>query len=223
MFRQDFEIILPAPETRWTPDNNDVDPELISLARAAAEDLVESPDEIDAGSTAFGRGADGLAVLLIFSALGLFLQGKRIEENLDAWSKLAKRLGGAISRLRKLTGAVYLSEPAGAALAFQQVLTRVPEPVSVTLLSSQVIVPDTTGYFEHAWSDFRSIPERYYLYAYEVNGTGTHLICLESTGELQFHHILPTGSWMAFYGSSKDEWHRPRAFYEAPSVKPPGL
>jgi hypothetical protein len=78
-------------------------------------------------------GADALSLAVILAGLtGLFLSGKKIEENLDAWIRLGERLRKAIGRLRRRGVAARLSEPAAVAVAIANAVSNQPPASGVS-------------------------------------------------------------------------------------------
>lgn len=161
-----------------------------------------SNEEIGHEVTEVGVGASALAICLIIS--GVFLAGKRMEENLDAWIKLAKRLGGVLKKLAKLgdtNAVVYISEPFAAALALAQVVGLVSDIKAVGLMSSVIHQVPNTSIGAQYRGIFRYDQMRHYVFTFRVvsDGESVHLIGVRSTGGIEFHHVFHTGDWMKFY------------------------
>jgi hypothetical protein len=195
-FSESFQLIVAPGEERWEGD--DFAAGVINEVIAALDDIAGEASEIRHEVTSIGRGASGIALLLVLT--GIFLSGKNIEENLEAWIRLATRLGASLKKLRSLAGPVYLSEPAAAPLAFRAVLDRAPSPRSVRLTGSSILVVDPATIGEQFHHVFQYVPERFYLYTFVVDDGDSHVVCIRSSGEIEFHHVLPTGNWLKYLG-----------------------
>jgi hypothetical protein len=236
-FTEGFEIVVNTHDDEdacdW--DTGECRPEYLKTLINTLAELGISKEQVTFENTSIGVGAEAGALALIMLAgltilaagKKLFLAGKTINENVDAWIELAKKLRNVLDKLK----ADYVSQPFAAALALEEVIRNNPEARRFELEGAFIdVVPnssmDMTGL---ATSDGRPIQEvfryqqmRYYTFvirafdAARVEGysanvpSAVHLICVRSTGKIEFHHVLPVRDWMRFEGfdqiNSNDDW-----------------
>lgn len=152
------------------------------IAGAVAE---LGPHEIS--ETDIGPGADWPMFLIAVSALGSsFLLGKQINESLDAWVAIGRKLRRAIERLRSKHGPVRVDEDAATVLMIEHVSARIRTMDSIELVSLQTVPI-------HELSDRPpgEIDSRYdalYIAVLRVNDETLFAIGMRSTGEIDFVH-----------------------------------
>jgi hypothetical protein len=144
--------------------------------------------EAKATQHSHGYGADGYAVLVVLT-LGLFLSGKRINENLDAWVAIGTKLDGFLAKLRSAFGGASVSQAAALTLALKAVSARSRSMREVAIVST-TNVPLVNRSIPAEASGFRSRPDAYYLFAIQVEDIAVHVVGIASTGKLLFHHEL---------------------------------
>lgn len=166
--------------------------------RDAISELGLAPADVKIEDTSYGYGADALGVAVVLA--GVFLAGKKIEENLDAWIRLAKRIPAAIECLRPRQRSVYLSEPVAAVLALNKLLERHPEVGDLKLVSSYRAIVENPSMSRKALAMFRYQPDRHYVFVFEIPGLAAHIIAIRSDGKTEFHHVLEIGDWQLFHG-----------------------
>jgi hypothetical protein len=119
--------------------------QVISAIRAEISEL-DSPETFE--DINIGHGADFPFLAVPLTALGtavfLFLQGKKIEENIDAWIRLASRFRAAVARLRARVGQVYVDE-GGISLVLVDHISRVHGPASSMESLDSLVVPFDTN------------------------------------------------------------------------------
>jgi hypothetical protein len=198
-FTEEFELVLSGAEDE--SQHYEQTGELPHPTRVLIDEALDEfgVPRVDAklSTSSFGHGADGMAIVLTLS--GLLLAGKKIEENLDAWLRLAKRFSTALRKLRRRKGTVYLSEPAAAMFALNAVVEKLPKAQIVVLLGSTPLIVPNSSLGESYHRIFRWQPERYYVFTFMVGEDTAHVVCLRSTGEIEFHRTLPVGNWHEFY------------------------
>src|SRR6202022_2310763 len=124
----------------------------------------ESSD-IQVSPTSYGYGGDTLAVAVILSGLStVFLLGKPIHENLDAWIKLGSRLRQFVLQTGRKYGVTLLSEPPAFAIALEAIKTRRNDMPSVTLLKNSIIRAQNRSLTAEAHKVFTIHPDRYYVF-----------------------------------------------------------
>ncbi len=200
MFTEDCQIVILAGEDDAILDESgEYRNEFVLDLKRDLADLGLSRDEIQHVTTSVGHGADAYAIGLIISGLSaVLLSGKKFEESLDAWLGLAKRLSALLKKLRR-HGKVFLSEPTGAALALGVIVEAASECETIRLQSSLRIILNNASVNREVLGIFLQQPERYYVYTFNVAERETHIICIRSTGDLEFHHVLPIDDWQRFY------------------------
>ena len=185
MFSQDFELMVMMAELNEPNAHESINEVLGDLNNEGIE-ISNARTEI--GSTGFG--ADALS-LLICLGLGLFFSGKKIEENLDSWVRLGKRLTKAISRLKKRRAGVMLSEPMAAALSLSHVVDTHVDHSRILSLSSVTYPIPNSSIKPELIDIFRENPYRYYGFGWGINNKFIRIIYMTSYGEIVFTHELP--------------------------------
>jgi hypothetical protein len=136
--------------------------------------------------------------------------------------ELAKKLRGFLTKIK----ADYVSQPFAAALALEEIIKRNPNAVRVDMAASFIhVVPnpsmDMTGAAKELGQPiqevFRYQPMRYYTFVFRAFDPGrtegywanvpaaVHLICVRSTGKIEFHHFLPVRNWLWFEGIEQEK------------------
>lgn len=186
------QIIVGVPETMLDPITAESASE--EYLRRLHDDIirVELADTSTFENTSIGRGADGLALiaLLVYA----FFQGKRIEENIEAWIKIANRVTRGIDRLRTARAErIYVSESLAISIATARIQNEYD--VEIEGISARQTVP-VRGYVQlHYEGEFRYNPERTYVFVLEANCNRQFLIVIKSTGEILHKMELPTESF----------------------------
>ena len=129
----------------------------------------------------YGFGAEAFA-LFIGLSVGLFFSGKKIEENLDSWIRLGKRLSKAILRLRKRRAT---------ALAISHVIDIDGNDSRILPVSSVIYhIPNPT-LDQKLIKLFKENPYRYYIFGFSINDKFVRIICMNSYGEIILTYKLP--------------------------------
>jgi hypothetical protein len=208
-FREGFEITLDTIELEDIYDykKEEYRTEYLDGLSNTLSELGITKEQIEYDKTSTGIGAEGSAILIIITGLiGLFLAGKSINENIDAWLKLGKRFKGVIKKLKKQgqlgeDTALFVSEPVALAIALGEVAKLRPKAADIVLDNSiieEVPNPSIDTGFQGI---FRHNQMRYYIFSFRLLDEGeVHLICLRSTGDVEVHHVLHVGNWMKFSG-----------------------
>ncbi|MBU4231488.1 MAG: hypothetical protein KKD99_09825 [Proteobacteria bacterium] len=186
MFSDDFELVIMMNE--FNEPNAHRESIKYVLGDLSSEGI-ETSDAL-AEIRGYGFGADALALFIGFG-LGLFFAGKKIEENLDSWIRLGKRLSKAISRLKKRQANVMLSEPMAAALSMSSVADIEANYSHILPLSSVIYpIPNSTLNRELI-NIFKENPYRYYVFGWSINNEFIRIIYMTSYGEIILTHKLP--------------------------------
>jgi hypothetical protein len=230
-FTEGFEIVISTiDEDKYDWEKEEYRPQYVEAIANTMADLGVSREEVQFERTGVGVGASGDAIALIVLAgitvlaagKKLFLAGKTINENVEAWMELAKKLRRFLTKLE----ADYVSQPFAAALALEEIIKSNPNAVRFDLAASFIhVVPnpsmDMTGAARELGRPiqevFRYQPMRYYSFVFRVfdssltDGywanvpTAVHLICVRSTGKIEFHHFLPVRNWLRFEGIEQEK------------------
>jgi hypothetical protein len=200
MFTEGFELVVVANGT-FDPDTYEYEPEVQSdiLRDIGDSDLpVQDARLVPQG---YGYGADGPALGLILGGVaGLFLLGKSINENLEAWISIGSRLGKLVSKLRKKHDYCTISEPIAAALALAMLLEEGAAAEDIRFVSTSIHPVINGSLTTEAHDEFLSQPDRYYVFVIEERGTAVHVIGMSSVASLLFHHRLTLADHTEFPG-----------------------
>lgn len=155
-----------------------------------------SVEDIEIKSYGYGYGADGYAIGIVLSSLvALFLSGKRIEENLDAWVRLGKRFKQAIQQLHRREISIAVSEPGALAMAISHVSEDAGGQVTVQVLSNTVIRLRNSSISADAYNTFLEHPDRYYIFVLQVGDSRTHVLGMSARGSILFNNVLSLNYW----------------------------
>jgi hypothetical protein len=194
VFSEGIELLIPAGE------GDDVFDSQAAAYRPAFVDSIlndlqaEGIDTTDAELTVqnYGYGADGLSLAVILSGLtALFLSGKKIEENFDAWIRLGQRLAKAVAKLRRRGIPARLSEPAAASVALASAAENAPAEASISLVSSIVLPLSNRSLNPEFLPVFLQHPDRHYVFVLKVGADAMRVVCLTSDGRVSLVHELP--------------------------------
>jgi hypothetical protein len=230
-FTEGFEIVISTiDEDKYDWEKEEYRPQYLEAITNTMVDLGVSREEVTFERTGVGVGAEGDAIaLIIFAGITvlaagkkLFLAGKTINENIEAWMELAKKLRRFLTKLK----ADYVSQPFAAALALEEIIKSNPKALRFDLAASLIhVVPnpsmDMTGlskeFGQPIQEVFRRQPMRYYTFVFrafddsQTEGywanvpAAVHLICVRSTGKIEFHHFLPVRNWLRFEGIEEEK------------------
>jgi hypothetical protein len=166
-------------------------------------DLHGSDIEFDVGSA--GYGADSiLAVVVLTGLAGLFMAGKKIEDNLDAWVRLGTRFRKFLRRLSKSHRGVSVSQPVALALVIARILEVYPNVNCVEVAGAHLVPvanPNLSSAFLH---NIKYQPDRVYVFVLVTSAGDTLVAAIRSSGGIEFLQRLPTGDWLEYFGVSAD-------------------
>jgi hypothetical protein len=166
------------------------DPTYDHPERSKEEFLIELRTELKGLSSEFnlidadaGHGADWPVVLAILG--GLFFLAKPINENINAWLALAKKLGGMVERVRKKWGAARLDERGCILLALNRLMETHKGPIRSLELMGTV-----QALFQvFPWKDPKRLdhhPDALYVIGFRVNDERIHILGVKSKGTVEF-------------------------------------
>lgn len=185
MFSDDFELMIIMGELN--------EPNVQESITDVLGDFSNEGIEISTAHTeirGIGFGADALALFILFG-LGLFFAGKKIEDNLDSWIRLGKRLSKAISRLKRRNAIVMLSESMAAALSISHVVDIYANYSHILPLPSVTYPIPNASLNPGLIKIFKEHPYRYYAFGWNIDDKFIRIIYMTSYGEIIFTHELP--------------------------------
>ena len=216
-FTEGFELVISGHDDTHYNWQEEYRPEYFEQIAESLSELGVSKDEIEFEGTNVGVGVAAEALVLIITGLAIFLSGKKINENIDAWIELSKKVKNLFRKLKP----DYISQPFAAAIALDEILKIDKKIFGIEMQSALIhVVPnpsmDMTGKLlkdgKPIQEVFRYQQMRYYTFVFAVYGderseeywakvpSAIHLICIRSTVEIDFHHTLPVSNWMKFAG-----------------------
>jgi hypothetical protein len=206
IFSEEFEIVICTHDdyTRYDREEGVYRPEYLEEITKALAEIGISRDQFEHHKSGVGVGASADAIAIIVT--GILFAGKKIEENIDAWINLAKKLKGVLAKL-KMRGnneqvPLYISEPVAAGLAIGDILKAVPGAKRIALESTRIEQVPNPSIGPQVRGIFRYDQMRYYVFSFRVlnRWETVHLIGIRSTGDMEFHHTLHITNWMGFCG-----------------------
>lgn len=143
--------------------------------------------EIEFSDADIGGGADWWVTVVILGG-AFFLQGKKINENLDAWKNIGDKIKSLLSKKNKIR---FIDKEASIALAISRICqkTKVNE---IKLIRSQAIIgkeTNTKGF------KLNFAPLDYYILTFKVNGIENFVFCIKSNGEIRFQDYFENSEW----------------------------
>jgi len=194
---EEFIICLGAEGTGAIDDARVAD----QFGEQVREDLAPlgaAPEQVRLELGSAGYGAEATTVLVTIAAI--FLVAKSIEDNLEAWPRLAGRLRQVLDMLRRKHGGFSVSEPAALLLALEELKDRRFIAGKVQLVDHTVL-PVFNGTIQPPLlKDFRHQPDRIYLFTFRNDEQDVIVVCLRSSGQFEFITRLPTGNYMEYFG-----------------------
>jgi hypothetical protein len=194
---QTFEVLI---TTGYEPELvGDAGSYLPSFLRGLEAEIRDAlGGEPTASQASHGYGADGNAVAVVVAGLvTLFLSGKKINENVDAWLVLGKRLKSLLSAWSDRLGAARVSQPFALALALDHLVVNGDKLDGATLLATAETRVRNSSLLPTLAPTFRRFPDRYYVFTIQIADQVTHVIGISSTGTILFHHRIEL-HWWAF-------------------------
>ena len=199
---QTFELVIPTG----------YDPHIVAehdTLRSDAQLRIESDvreglgGEPSASQSSHGYGADGNAIAVVITGLGLlFFSGKRINENIDAWLQLGRRVKPLLARLVEYLGHAKISEPLALALALETIAAKGEPMDDVRLLGRSAPQVRNSSLCSDLPITFRSYPDRYYVFTIQLGERTAYAIGIASNGTILFEHELTLDFWRYPSGSS---------------------
>lgn len=178
-------------------------PDLEDEVRADLSDLGVQRHQLKVSVGSAGYNADASTIFAV--VIGILLFGREVNETLNAWTDLADKLRKVLRALRGKHGSVSVSESAAVLLTLD-VLEECGFPIDDLRLVAHEVMPVENGSLPRDLvADFRHQPDRFYLFTFRSADGDTYVVCLRSSGQTEFVHRLPTGSFVDYYSLLRDK------------------
>lgn len=149
--------------------------------------------EIDKKEADIGSGADWWFTLLTIGGVSgaLFLQGKKIEENIEAWLKIGKRIKNIFVKKKDIN--VFIDKRAAIALSINEIAQKTKELKKCELTFDKSLCENG---LEEVYKDGRkpgeliSEPFNFYILIFKVNEKDQYIFGIKSNGEIKFKEIF---------------------------------
>jgi|GEM_PF-1548350 len=156
--------------------------------------------EIEKQEADIGSGADWWFTLLTIGGIAgtIFLSGKKIEENLEAWIKIGTRIKNVLKKKKKIN--VFLDKDASIALAIKEINDKTKKLKSIELIFEKKL---SNGGLEKVYNDGRkagdliSEPYNFYILIFKVNENDQYIFCIKSNGEIKYKDIF-SDAWFDY-------------------------
>ncbi|MFQ9314806.1 hypothetical protein [Dysgonomonas mossii] len=139
--------------------------------------------EYDIKSVNLGKGADFILLWALFTGLGsMFLMGDKIEKNIEAWSKIGKR----IKKILKRSNTSYIDRDAAIFLCIDYLYNKY-KTTSIQLRQDAKFSLDDLSQMmsDRESKDFIANPYSVYFFHFEINNMEREIICVRSDGKLK--------------------------------------
>jgi len=152
-------------------------------------DLTELSGEIQTVEADVGFGADWPAVLAILG--GLFLLGKPIDENIDAWFSLAKKFKKVIDKIKARSWQYRIDDSGASLIALEKIANSEKGKVEyIRKIEFKRIELSTFQLKDPSHLDQH--PNNLYIHSYIVNDSTLYVIGIKSKGTVEFMHVYET-------------------------------
>lgn len=143
--------------------------------------------EIELKDVDIGGGADFWITIFVFSTM-LFLSGKTINDNLNAWREIGNKIKSIFSKKSK---PYYIDMEVAIALAIARICDKT-EVKKIELKHSHAIIGKDINQkgFKLSFS-----PLDYYVIIFEVNNLENFIFCIKSNGKIRFQDYFEATGW----------------------------
>ncbi|WP_435263045.1 hypothetical protein [Tenacibaculum sp. nBUS_03] len=156
--------------------------------------------EIEKQEADIGSGADWWFTLLTIGGIAgtIFLSGKKIEENIEAWIKIGTRIKNVLKKKKKIN--VFLDKDGATALAIKEISDKTEKLKSIELIFDKKL---SNGGLEKVYNDGRkagdliSEPYNFYILIFKVNENDQYIFCIKSNGEIKYKDIF-SDAWFDY-------------------------
>jgi len=174
-----LELLINFPEGL----EGDVKPE--DIKHAFEDELNAISKENKLIESNIGSGADALVIVIIIS--GLFLLGKKINENLDAWIELSKKFKKLFSKLKKK--GCLIDSNGSTLIALSKILEVEKSIKSIIEVQSIVLNSDrnqTPFLLNIPQERIDKKPNKYFIKVYFVNDELFYICTMKSNGDIKY-------------------------------------
>ena len=122
---------------------------------------------------------------------GVFFSGKKIEDNLEAWVKIGKRIK-SILKTKKETD-VFIDKEAAISIAIESIFEKNPKIKSIELLHANEL---SEFGLDEVYEDGRkknqliTNPYNFYTIVFKVNEFEKFVYCIKSNGEIRYKDVF---------------------------------
>ena len=190
-----------SPDAPDFPGEGELTPEVrdSTLRDFAESDFDTDGIELRVGSA--GYGAEAFVLLAIFTGLAtVFLSGKKIEENLEAWIKLGRRFRSLLKRLKQRRGGFSASQPVALALVLDQLATDYGDLSGSKIFAAHKIPVHNASIRRQLEPQFEFQPDRFYLFLVRMPNDDICVVGIRSDGTVSFSNRVPTGNYLHYFG-----------------------
>ena len=174
-----MEILIPDP-TYDHPERNRE-----KFLAQLHQELAELSSDYELSEADAGHGADWPVILV--SIGGLFFLGKRINENLDAWIALAKKLGAFLAKAKERWSSPRLDQDGAILIALLRVLATHDRPIQSIELAG--VIPSWFQVFpKKSAKRLDHHPDALYVSSFRVNDETIYVLGVKSNGTIEFEH-----------------------------------
>lgn len=146
-------------------------------------------DEFETIETDAGFGADWPAILAILS--GIFLLGKPINENIEAWLSLSDKFKKFITTITRKSWRYRIDENGAELLAIQEIVKKENGEIK----SLKKLKSNRIEFQIHQLKNKKHLdqhPNSLYVVSYHVSNSNIYVIGIKSNGKIEFVHALET-------------------------------
>jgi hypothetical protein len=196
---EDFAISVVSNELQAVEDGS-IPGRLEAYLRADFKELAEEPVQLhlERGISGYGYSAATI-ILTVINTAGA---AATIGQGITALVKYARGLQSGLGKLKKNEDVirVAMSEPAARSIAINTLVEQGVAEDGLTVVASHVLPVANGSLPENALRDFSRQPDRYYLFILRAGNEDTFVVCMRSSGQVEFFQRLATGAWMEYVG-----------------------
>jgi hypothetical protein len=194
-------VVSLSPDAPDFPGDGELTRELLDETLKEFADCDFDPQDIEVRVGSAGYGAEGFILLAAFGGLAaVFLSGKKIEENIEAWLKLGRRFRALLDRSDKKGRGMQVSQPVALALTLERLNSDFGELAGSIVLASHVIPVRNGSIPPELEPVFESQPDRIYVFLLKLPDDDTCVVGMKSDGTVVFQHRLPTSNHLRYFG-----------------------
>lgn len=197
-----MQLIVPDP-TYDHPERN-----LDDYKSFLASELLQFASSYELTETDIGRGASEpcflVEILKLVKSVGfiaipfiLFFQGKRINDNLDAWVQIAKKIYRSVRKIKERFGECLISKELANFISIAEISVMDDDEIRSIKLEHEIVIPISPINVELK-DELNSCPQAYYINIINTNERLYHIFAIKSSGDIVFKLRIDSSDWMAF-------------------------